>query len=132
MLGCVTELTEHRKVFSNLRPSIISQVVTITAFWLSPLHAARCETTVQVWAQRYHESGETNSEATAIALDSSGNVFVTGFSYVVPRTSDYSTTIAYSGAGVPLWTNRFRGQDSASARANGMAVDAGGNVFVTG
>jgi len=37
-----------------------------------------------------------------------------------------SGTIAYSSAGVPLWTNRFNGTPSK------MAVDNSGNVFVTG
>jgi hypothetical protein len=43
-----------------------------------------------------------------VAVDGSGNVFVTGIS--ADSGGDYdSVTIAYSGAGVALWTNRYSG-----------------------
>jgi hypothetical protein len=51
-----------------------------------------------------------------MALDSNGNVFVTGT----------TATVAYSGQGVPLWTNRYGGEIGA------IAVDVSGNVFVSG
>jgi len=43
-------------------------------------------------------------------VDGSGNVFVTGDSASGSGfdTADYAT-IAYSNAGVPLWTNRYNG-----------------------
>jgi len=66
-------------------------------------------------------------------VDSVGNVFVTGESATVGGTYDYAT-IAYSGLGVPLWTNRYSiappGASDDGARA--VAVDESGNVFVTG
>jgi len=68
----------------------------------------------------------------AIAVDSSGNVFVTGYSRSgSDSTSDDYATIAYSSAGVPLWTNRYDGVNSID-RPLAIAVDASGNVFVTG
>src|SRR5439155_18983116 len=66
-----------------------------------------------------------------------GNVFVTGESYRLSGFDykDYAT-IAYSNAGVPLWTNRYE-EGSNLAFSNGdyataIAVDSSGNVFVTG
>src|SRR5262249_22428431 len=50
----------------------------------------------------------------AIAVDNSGNVFVTVGGAIV----------AYSSAGVPLWTN--------NGSAAKLALDSAGNVFVTG
>jgi hypothetical protein len=38
-------------------------------------------------------------------------------------------TVAYSGAGAPLWTNRY---GDGVGGAEGIVADAGGNVFVTG
>jgi len=67
-------------------------------------------------------------------VDGSGNVFVTGYSFGVPgdyAMSDYAT-IAYSGTGVPLWTNRYNGPENGGDQAVAVAVDASGNVFVTG
>jgi hypothetical protein len=66
-----------------------------------------------------------------VAVDASGNVFVTGSSVGNGGRQDYAT-IAYSGAGVPLWTNRYRGREVTLANANAVAVDGSGNVFVTG
>ena len=42
---------------------------------------------------------------------------------------DYAT-IKYSGAGLPLWTNRYSGPGD--SQASSVVVDASGNVFVTG
>src|SRR6185436_7058457 len=69
----------------------------------------------------------------ALAVDSSGNVFVTGsaISTNINNSTD-ATTIGYSGAGVPLWTNLYNGPADYWDGANAVAVDGSGNVFVTG
>ncbi len=87
---------------------------------------------VPLWTNRY--KGSVNGyldQATAIAVDDSGNVFVTGTSIVSGINFDYAT-IKYSGVGVPLWTNRFNGLGNSYDLAHAVAVDASGNVFVTG
>jgi hypothetical protein len=63
-------------------------------------------------------------------VDSAGNVFVTGWSQSVGSPQEYAT-VAYSSAGVPLWSNRYHGGNVYSI-ANALAVDQGGNVYVTG
>jgi hypothetical protein len=87
---------------------------------------------VALWVNRYN--GPTNSDdwATAIALDGTGNVFVTGTSQVDNYLNRDYVTIAYSNAGVPLWTNRYDGPTHNSDLPTAIAVDRGGNVFVTG
>jgi hypothetical protein len=65
-----------------------------------------------------------------MAVDGGGNVFVTGYSLNI-SSDQYAyayATIAYSGTGAPLWTNRY----NAKSFAAGIAVDGSGNVFVTG
>jgi Beta-propeller repeat len=83
-----------------------------------------------LWTNRYTSGGGGNSRASANAVDSSGNVFVTGSSYKGGNV-DYAT-IKYSSAGVPLWTNRYDGPMHSFDGANSVGVDAEGNVFVTG
>ena len=66
-----------------------------------------------------------------MAVDASGSVYVTGYSAGSGSSWDYAT-IMYSSAGVPLWTNRYNGPGNGSDKARALAVDASGNVYVTG
>jgi hypothetical protein len=87
---------------------------------------------VPLWTNRYNGPGNANDLATAIVVDGSGNVIVTGQSQGVGTSYDYAT-IKYSGAGVPLWTNRYNGPPGNNQDvAHGVAVDGSNNVFVTG
>lgn len=86
---------------------------------------------VEVWVQRYNGPGNAGDHASAVAVDTNGNVFVTGHATGADANYDY-TTIKYSGAGVPLWTNHYSGEEFKSDSANAVVVDGSGNVFVTG
>lgn len=85
---------------------------------------------VPAWT-RYYASPISRDAATALAVDGSGNVFVTGYSVGPEGGLDYAT-IKYSGAGLPLWTNRYQGARYYSSKASAITVDGTGNVFVTG
>jgi uncharacterized delta-60 repeat protein len=84
-----------------------------------------------LWTNRYNGPGDSTDYATALAVDSNDNVFVTGSSTGSGVGYDYAT-VKYSSAGVPLWTNRYNGPGNSDDYANALAVDASGNVFVTG
>jgi hypothetical protein len=73
----------------------------------------------------------SNDWAAALAVDGLGDVFVTGTVMTSTNTSEYAT-LAYSWAGVPLWTNRFCGAGNTYASPSAAAADAHGNIFVTG
>jgi len=84
-----------------------------------------------LWTNRNNGPGNALDQATAVAVDTNGNVFVTGEQWGSGGNYDYAT-IKYSGAGVPLWTNLYSGLPGGDDSANAMAVDGSGNVFVTG
>ncbi len=86
---------------------------------------------VPLWTNRYNGPGNDSDEAMAIAVDSSNNVIVTGDSAGSGGVYDY-VTIKYSSAGLPLWTNRYNGPGNNNDNATAVAVDGGGNVYVTG
>src|SRR5260221_247018 len=73
---------------------------------------------VPLWTNRY-DAAHANDQANAVAVDGSGHVFVTGFSQssAISGSEDFAT-IAYSGAGAPLWTNRYNGPGNGNDRAS--------------
>ncbi len=84
-----------------------------------------------LWVRRYNGPGNNGDRATSLAVDDSGNVYVTGLSYGLGTYSDY-TTIKYAPNGDTLWVRRYNGPGNSYDRANALAVDAAGNVYVTG
>ncbi|HOX59442.1 MAG TPA: hypothetical protein P5205_19790 [Candidatus Paceibacterota bacterium] len=94
---------------------------------------ARAETAVQAWVQRYNGPGNFDDYASAVAVDGSNNVVVTGTSDVSEGASNPGyVTIKYSSAGVPLWTNRYNGPGNGEDHARDVAPDGSDNVIVTG
>jgi len=86
---------------------------------------------VQQWVARYNGPGNSDDGATALALDGSGNVYVTGYSVGSDTSSDYAT-IKYTADGVQQWVTRYNGPGNWADGATALAVDAAGNVYVTG
>src|SRR4030065_500206 len=85
----------------------------------------------EAWVARYNGPGNNFDDALALAVDDSGNVYVTGFSKGSGTSGDYAT-IKYSYAGDTLWVRRYNGPGNNYDVANALAVDGSGNVYVTG
>ncbi|GAG14504.1 unnamed protein product, partial [marine sediment metagenome] len=85
----------------------------------------------QLWVARYDGPASGDDMAEAIAVDGSGNVYVTGWSYGSDTAEDYAT-IKYDGDGNQLWVARYDGPASGNDRAVGIAVDGSGKVYITG
>jgi hypothetical protein len=86
---------------------------------------------VQQWVQRYHGLSTGSSVATSIAVDITGNVYITGESEGLLTGRDY-TTIKYNSTGVQQWIIRYNGPSNGIDGANSIAIDTSGNVYVTG
>src|SRR5574341_452208 len=83
-----------------------------------------------MWVRRYNGTPDDNDYASALDVDGSGNVYVTGQSWS-GTFSDYAT-IKYSPNGDTLWVRRYNGPGNGQDEATGLAVDDSGKVYVTG
>ncbi|WP_207513916.1 SBBP repeat-containing protein [Longitalea luteola] len=84
-----------------------------------------------LWVARYNNPNNRNDIAVDIAVDKLGNVYVTGASDSTGSNSDY-ITIKYDANGNELWVARFNGPGNSIDAAHALALDALGNVYVTG
>ena len=92
----------------------------------------------QAWVARFNGFSGVTDWAFALAVDGSGNVYVTGKSYGGSNiggyyTYDYSyATVKYDTAGNQTWAARYDGPEGDDDVAQAIAVDVSGNVYVTG
>jgi cell division septation protein DedD len=83
------------------------------------------------WVARYNGPGNYHDLVTAMTINGSGNVYVTGGSTGSDGTFDYAT-IKYNGSGTEEWVARYSGPGNGDDFATAIAVDGNGNVYVTG
>jgi len=84
-----------------------------------------------LWEKRFDGSNNSLDRPCAIAVDGSGDVYVTGFSYRRETDHDF-LTIRYSSSGKLLWERRYNGTANGMDRGNALALDGWGNVCVAG
>jgi hypothetical protein len=84
---------------------------------------------IEEWVARY-DAANDGDYSNAIIIGSSGNIYVTGHSYI-GEYSDYAT-VAYDSLGNTLWTARYNGPDNSNDASYDIIVDASENIYVTG
>ncbi|MFH1374927.1 MAG: FG-GAP-like repeat-containing protein, partial [bacterium] len=86
-----------------------------------------------VWTASYNESPVAGGADVTrrIAIDTSGNVYVAGYTEATLTNDDF-LTIKYDTAGNELWAKTYAGPGGGVDRVNDLTVDDSGNVYVTG
>jgi|GEM_PF-711362 len=86
-----------------------------------------------LWSRTYSGAGSFPDGATCAAVDSSGNVYISGYVYfAAPGPHSGIATIKYNASGTQQWAAVFDLATTGSHRANDIAVDNSGNVYIGG
>jgi hypothetical protein len=85
----------------------------------------------EVWVARYDGPAGEDDGGSAILVDDSGNVYVTGSSAGVGTYADI-VTVKYEPDGNEAWAARYNGPGNNYDSGASLAIDASGNVYVTG
>jgi hypothetical protein len=85
---------------------------------------------IQQWVTRYNGLGDDWDETTCLTVDTSGNVYVTGYSLGIGTDFDY-ITIKYNSIGDQQWIACYNWQGD-DDKATSLAVNQSGNVYITG
>jgi hypothetical protein len=86
----------------------------------------------EIWVRRYSGEAAGIDWATAIAVDASGNAYVSGSSYGNSTTQYDFATLSYDPSGTVRWTERYNGPGNFYDTPHSIAVDASGDVYVSG
>lgn len=83
----------------------------------------------EAWRAIYQGPAGKDDSPTALVLDGSGNVYVTGYEKNADNVEDY-VTIKYDANGGQVWRQNYDGGAADVSRA--IALGADGSVYVTG
>ena len=112
-----------------LSANIFRTILILAAFTLLPAPpTARADMAVQ-WVQT---GPGTNSPLPAgLKVDGSGNIVVVSSFYNPDGTYDFYAAKFAQADGARLWERRYNGPANGDDKVAGVALDGGGNVFVT-
>jgi len=85
----------------------------------------------EVWTRTYNGTANGDDSGSDIAVDGSGNIYVTGSEWVTEQWLNIWVR-KYDSAGKELWTRTYNGIANYLDEGTGIAVDGSGNVYVTG
>lgn len=108
----------------------ITGATGISAFSLDFLTLALDVNGGILWTETYNGTANLADVPTAIALDNTGSIYVTGGSFGLTSQSDY-ITIKYDASGTQQWVSTYDYTNLHDAPV-GIEVLANGNVVVTG
>jgi hypothetical protein len=86
---------------------------------------------VQQWVRYYDNPTHNIDQARKIAIDNTGNIYVSGFSDLCPFSCGIYTTIKYSTNGDQIWSRTY-GNGIGSCDLGDMKIDNDCNVYITG
>jgi len=84
-----------------------------------------------IWMRTYNGTGNSTDMANDVAIDISGNVYISGTSMGIGTDFDYAL-IKYDSSGVLKWVQRFNGISNSTDQPSSLEVDGHENIYLTG
>jgi len=86
-----------------------------------------------IWEHTYDGPNHHKDVPTDLELDAAGNLYVVGTTDISqPEYTSETFTLKYNNDGTLLWSSRYLRPDNNRSNLTALAVDAAGNVYVTG
>jgi len=83
------------------------------------------------WVRVFNGPASNMDESVSLALDSDGNVYVTGYVFAGAGSNDFAT-IKYNSDGDVQWVQQYNSGGNSDDRPVAIKVDDAGNVYITG
>ena len=88
-----------------------------------------------LWLNAYVGAAAGNDRASALVVDASGDIYISGKTDSDPSTTvtNYDfCTVKFNSAGVQQWVQTFNGTGNLTDEANAICLNNAGSVIVTG
>ncbi|MFA6524110.1 MAG: SBBP repeat-containing protein [Candidatus Paceibacterota bacterium] len=85
----------------------------------------------QQWVETFNDSLDGDDEAYAMAIDTSGNIYVSGYFFTQIDSTDYYT-MKYDASGNVIWTIHNDGENHLNDKVTNITIDNNQDIVVTG
>jgi hypothetical protein len=122
---CVSSTTGNVYATGYAKKSIVSGTEDILTIKYNSSGAIQ-------WTKLYNGAKDETDIGKSVAVDGSGNVYVTGYGGITSAYYGDYITIRYSDFGSQLWVKTHNGPGNENDIALSSVLDNSGNVYVTG
>ncbi len=130
--GLGSSSDEARAIAIDTLGNVYVTGISIDSLWTNITTIKYSPEGNELWVQKYNRTGDGNEGPTAIAVDGTGSVYVTGYC-VRPGITDYDfVTLKYNSNGVQQWVKFYNGPVNGNDFSKAIAIDNQDNIYVTG